>query len=326
MIKPNSTKITMKLHHDQFLEWLKAGNTGTKKEIAKHFSVSIKTIERAITTFKDAKVPIIEKTVNRKSVYAMAPQYLSQPVGQLQFTDAELHALLVTSEAVLHPFGSLPFTKDLQTAFTKLLENSEYFLFDPNDERKHWYFEDVAKNIIQQDIFMSIVETLWKGTNLWIRYEKPDGELSERKVNPHGLAFTKGNWQLVAHCQTRKEIRHFKVLRILALKCLDEPNLIAPIDLELELRYGSYKAEQDEIQIRVSAKAAKFFKEDNYHPTQQILAENPDGSLLVSYESWSFKDAIPMLFGWRHLIKVLSPPTLVQRMKEDIEALHGLYQ
>lgn len=309
----------------KLLEWFRAGNRGTKKELELHFSVSTRTIERAIKALKGAKIPIEEAISGREKVYYLNQSHLTQKVEQLDFTDAELYALLVASEATLHPFSTFPLSHALKSAFTKLLNNTEIFAFDPIDERKHWYFEDVAKNMLNRDVFMTIIEALWKGNTLWIQYERPSGEISTRTLSPHGLAFAKGNWKLIAFCHTRREIRHFKVLRILAIECLDEPNLKEAIDLELELRYGSYKEEQDEIQIAVSAEAAKFFKEDNYHPTQQIIAENADGSLLVSYESWSFKDAIPVLFGWRHLIKVLSPPSLVKRMKEDLAALNAVY-
>lgn len=54
-----------------------------------------------------------------------------------------------------------------------------------------------------------------------LRYRSYDGETTERRVSPYGLAFRSGAWFLVGRCHLRDAIRTFAVERIEALEELD---------------------------------------------------------------------------------------------------------
>jgi proteasome accessory factor B len=56
-----------------------------------------------------------------------------------------------------------------------------------------------------------------------LTYESSSGEATERPVDPYGLVYSGGDWQVIGHCHLRKAPRTFRVDRITRLRVASKP-------------------------------------------------------------------------------------------------------
>lgn len=93
------------------------------------------------------------------------------------------------------------------------------------------------------------LEQLWEAcsTRKWVQisYASPKrSEMTERKVDPYGLALRRGVWTLVGYCHLRQGLRTFHVQRIRELKVNTAkprtPDFEVPADFALEAHVAEY--------------------------------------------------------------------------------------
>jgi proteasome accessory factor B len=56
-----------------------------------------------------------------------------------------------------------------------------------------------------------------------LKYRSPEGDVTERAVDPYGLVYSGGDWQVVGHCHLRAAPRTFRVDRIERLRVAGRP-------------------------------------------------------------------------------------------------------
>ncbi len=76
----------------------------------------------------------------------------------------------------------------------------------------------------------------------------------------------------------------------------------------------------------VSARVAHCFRERDYFPGQVIEEEQPDGSLVVSYEGPGLEVMRSFVMSWGRDVWALEPPELVSRIREELQALEAHYE
>src|SRR5689334_9112750 len=81
--------------------------------------------------------------------------------------------------------------------------------------------------------------------------------------------------------------------------------------------FGLMDEAPQEIRLNVSADAAHFFRESQWHVSQQ---ETPmeDGSLLVTLEAGGLEEIARWILSWGKEVKVLEPPGLIELVKEQL--------
>ena len=152
-----------------------------------------------------------------------------------------------------------------------------------------------------------------------LRYHsyEPD-RVTKRDVEAHSLVFYSGDWHLIGYCRLREDVRDFRASRIESAKLLDETFVRRQID-------DGYDPGELEIEVRIliDERAARWAREDLAFG---FVSEEPaDGGFIFTFRVRDVPRLLPWIFSRGAAARVLSPPELVQRLREEAKALLGRY-
>lgn len=149
---------------------------------------------------------------------------------------------------------------------------------------------------------------------------------SERLVEPHKLIFKQSDWYLYAYCRRRREFRLFKVRRIMAFTVLEEAfqrRAFEGIPLEKHDWAGIFSAEEKPGLTQV---VLEYDREDEF-----ALSEVMDASFFqrpgeasrgrVCFWVSDMERTADYVFGFLHLVRVVSPPGLREEMKGRLQKI-----
>lgn len=178
----------------------------TAGQLAQHFSVSSRTIERDMVTLQEAGVPIIS-SAGRNGGYAIATDHALPP---LRITPAE--AMAVAVALARSPEG--PLARASLSARRKVM--AAMSASDPAAARH-------LANRIQSlglggegdgSVVRVLQEAVADHLVVELRYRSADGTIVERPVEPIGLVSRDRSWYLMAWCRASDDHRSFRLERI----------------------------------------------------------------------------------------------------------------
>jgi predicted DNA-binding transcriptional regulator YafY len=73
------------------------------------------------------------------------------------------------------------------------------------------------------------------------------------------------------------------------------------------------------IVLKVEKPKAKFFKLKKHLPSQKVLEELADGSLLISFEVTQELEVESLIKSWIPHIRVIEPQSLKEKIEEDLK-------
>lgn len=199
------------------LTFLQSKKYVTAEAIAEKFSMSVRTVYRDIKALNEQGIPV---SFEQHKGYFVVQGYFLPPVS---FNTEEANALLLM-ERLVGGFAD----KSIQTHYTSALNKVKAVMRHSDKER----LEELNKKIHFQlpECFMPDFEYLSPLQNaitlkqvVLLDYKNNKNEVSQRKVEPIGLAFYAFAWHVIAWCQLRSDYRDFKVSRILKAKNLEVP-------------------------------------------------------------------------------------------------------
>ncbi|TCD02125.1 YafY family transcriptional regulator [Pedobacter frigidisoli] len=188
----------------------------TASELAKKFSVSVRTIYRDIRALEQSGVPIF--TEEGKG-YSLVEGYKIPPV---MFTETQANALILAEQLVLKNKDA-SFVKDYIEAIDKIKAVLAHSIKDKVNllaERTRF-----SQNINSEKNSNNLSDLQYALTSFCltkIEYINEAKESTSRLVEPFALLSTQENWLLVAWCRSRKDFRFFRLDRIKKLELLSE--------------------------------------------------------------------------------------------------------
>lgn len=164
-----------------------------------------------------------------------------------------------------------------------------------------------------------LLDAARSGRSCRIRYLAPsDDEPEDREIDPYVVVHATGRWYALGHCHSRKDVRAFRLDRILEAAQLsaafDVPAGFTPSDYLSEGRV--YRSDDDqEVTVRYAASVAPWLVERGWG------TPGPDGSLVATHRA-----ADP---GWivRHVLQygpeaeLLEPAAYRLMVRETAERL-----
>ncbi len=188
----------------------------TSSELAKKFSVTVRTIYRDIKALQEAGVPILPE---EGKGYTLMEGYRIPPV---MFTENQANALILAEQLVLKNKDA-SFVKDYLEAIEKIKAVLKHNLKDKaNLLAERTRFE---QNTNRERTSNNISELQFALTNFCltrIDYSNEANKATSRLIEPFALLSTEENWLLVAWCRLRKDFRYFRLDRIKKLTVLTE--------------------------------------------------------------------------------------------------------
>lgn len=189
----------------------------TAKKIAEELEINIRTVYRYIDALCASGVPIISDA-GHNGGYSLSDNFTEAPLFfDMDEQKALLHASVFAKEA------QYPFSSALERATSKLKRytNSEQL----NELNRHLIGFDVispSNNPSLEDSLKELEIAIANCLTVSIEYKRGYEEAAQtRSIDPYSIIYWNNKWYVIAYCQLRREIRSFRVDRIIRLSHTD---------------------------------------------------------------------------------------------------------
>lgn len=293
------------------------------EDLAAKFETSVRTIYRDVQALSEAGVPV----AGAPGIgYSLMEGYFLPPIS---FQSEEAVALLIGAD-----FVSMRLDAEFGAKARGAQEKIEAIL--PDHVRKE--AEQLRSTIRllnvkgehtrgpEKEAFQLLRQAILHQRKVNFGYAKASAapeetRHSERTVAPYGLALSKGVWMLVAWCELRQDIRHFRLSRMHRLVLLEESFHVGP-----DFRFEDYRPIDDRhvvVRLWVDPAIVERVREsDNYYMES---LEPDEGGWLATFRVRRATDLLQWTLGWGASVYVLEPESLRERMREEINRLTERY-
>lgn len=293
------------------------------EDLAAQFETSVRTIYRDIQALSEAGVPIFGAPGQG---YSLLEGYFLPPIG---FTTEEAVALLMGTDFMDQrldaDFGSVAqsvrrkieavLPEPVRVESRRIRETMRLIHVDePITGRKEKDYLTIARHAImnRRKVSFGYVK----------RISEADGNRkSWRKVDPYGLALVRGYWVLIAHCNVRQELRHFRLSRMTELTLLEEGFAI-PTGFDL----NHYRPPDDRhvtVVVRVNRSITdKIVESGSFY--MEAMEEGKDEAR-VTFRVRHAEELLPYILGWGGDVEVLEPKSFRERVRQEVEKMSKRY-
>ncbi|WP_334077864.1 YafY family protein [Paenibacillus sanfengchensis] len=293
------------------------------EDLAALFETSVRTIYRDIQALSEAGVPIAGTT---GTGYSLMEGYFLPPI---RFTIEEAVTLLIGTEFIEQRFDD-DYRDRAKVARRKIeVTLSDSVRSETSRIRKSLRLLAPGKQAAasnERENFDKIRRALLDGRKIRFHYSKKNADStgsrhSERTVAPYGLVLVEGSWMLVARCDLRQDIRHFRLSRMAELVELDE-RFELPEHFDLR-EYTPVDDRHLRVCLRFNHDIADKVKESNYHYIED-MKEHQDG-LDVVLRVHQLDELLPWVLGWGAGVAVLEPESFRNRIREEAQRILKRY-
>ena len=306
---------------------LKSGQKATASGIAKELGVSSRTILRDLDYLRDMYQAPIEYDANRKTFYYSQSNFYIESVP---LTEGELFTIGLFDQ-LLDQYRNTPLENDLRNIFRKIvscLPNSitvdSCFL-----ENNVTYIPDQL-GIIEKDTFTVIFKALQSCTTLQFEY-RPLQKTSymTRLLDPYHAVCQKGNWYIIGFCHDKNEVRVFNFSRMKNV-VMTKDNFKVPSDFKPESFFdkevGIWLSSKKEYEVKllISKEIGTYAIDKRWH-SNQVVKQNEDGSVLVSFKTSQLPEIKRWVLGQGATVEVLEPLELKNDILKEVNGILSLY-
>lgn len=300
---------------------LQSRRTVRAEELAAKFETSIRTIYRDMQALSEADVPIVGAPGQG---YSLMEGYFLPP---LSFTASEAVALLLGAEFVqtkLEPNYEVH-AKSSRAKIEAVLPEHERSEAERVRATMRLLPGRQAETSGRERTNLEILrQAMLEKRKISFKYMKPgqdEREENTRTAAPYGMVHVQGNWMLVAACDLRRQIRHFRVSRMSGLEMT--PSIY---ELPAGFRFEDYKPADDrglEVTLLAEHNIAGRIKESGCYYIEEFK-ELPEG-LWIRLRVRRIEDIFSWVLGWGANVTVLEPESLCWRIREEAEKLLKRY-
>ena len=152
---------------------------------------------------------------------------------------------------------------------------------------------------------------------------QPDGkDAKDYLLEPFKIALYDGFWYLIANDVVRKKLLKLRLERIQKVDHTSEAfvppaNLMTLLDQSVNIWFEEKRGER--VLIKVTADAAKYFKQKTYFPLQKIVKEEKDGALILETFPGHPEEISHIVMNWIPCLRVLEPQTFKDEILKIIK-------
>lgn len=280
----------------------------TRVELMEEFNVSSKTIQRDINE-RLCYFPIEENSLK-----------------QLKFIDGfSLNKTSLKENEMLFIYLSLSQIKDINNNFEKITYNIFTKLLTPTFNSPYHIKAKAFESIDMDSPLLNNIEKAIEYKNrLTIKLENRSIE-----IEPYKVVSFDGIWYLFGKDLDDEKIKTVFIHEIIDMKIKAEKfQLDKPIDSILENVHSAWFEDGNymEVKVKVNSNIAFNFKLKNILPSQKILEEFDDGSLLIQFGVTTEEDIDNILKAWIPDIEIISPQKYRNNFVEELKEYLRTYE
>lgn len=283
----------------------------TAPELAEHFEVSRRTINRDIEELCKAGIPIVTWQGQGGGISIMDGYRMDRTL----LTNKEMQDILVG----LRSLDSVNGTNRYVQLMEKLSVDSSNFMTGNQSvliDLSSWYQTALASKI---ELIRSAIDSK---RELEFIYYSPRGE-TKREVEPYYLIFKWASWYVWGWCKVRRDFRMFKLNRMEQLSLSESlfESRSCPLP---DLRDSTVFSGGMEVK-------ALFRPEYKWKLVEEYggncYTEQEDGRLLFQTNTFANKDyLIDWIFSFRDGVELIEPEQVRIEIKEVLEAMRDIYK
>jgi len=290
------------------------------KDLAEYFNISEKRVYDDIRTLNEACVPI----VFHDKGYRILETFFLPPIS-FSFEEA---ASLLFALSLLKNYGYSfeSFSPDIFAS--KVLA----VIKEPNRSKLSKFFQKVTSSSpwdypLKYGILSAICDAIQSRTRLKVKYESASGKaLTEREVDPYALTHRRHAWYLVGYCVKNKQVRTFKVQRIINAKPtmvhFPEPESFS-IDEYFSDSWGVMGGDKYDVVAVFSPEVRQYILEKRFK--NAAMLEREDGSVIFQTTVRGLFEIRMWLLQYGCKVEVLEPQCLREDIKSEVAKMANIY-
>ena len=287
----------------------------TARELAGHFEVSHRTIQRDMDSLALAGIPVYAERGKEGGYRIME----SCTVNRHFFAPEELSALT----SLVSRLNSLLEHSDLKKTEEKLLNLAGKKPEEKIHNKLIMDFTPWGVDAAIRERFQAIYRAVEENRVIHIQYASPTGDVTERDIEPLSVIIKGSAWYVYGFCRLRADVRLFKVTRIMVVRkesLVFNPDVHPPYDDE---ENGGDQRKQTLFVLKFAPSAqgrvTDYYNADSLHFM-------PDGTIMGFFPFPEDEWVYSWILSFGSLVEVLEPPHAKKRIKEMVAALSGLYK
>lgn len=284
------------------------------EELASQFETSIRTIYRDMQALSEAGVPILGAPGQG---YSLMEGYFLPPVS---FTAEEAVSLLMGADFIeqrldtYYGIYAKSAKRKIEATLSEPVRNESRLVRETmrllhvgessTEELVKTYLNQVRAAILEQCKISFMYSKKMPGAD--------GNRKNKRVVSPYGLTLVHENWVLIAHCDLRQDIRHFRLSRMTELSVLEE-RFHLPNDFDLS-NYQPLDNRDERVIIRANPEIAdKIIEEGNFYIETM---EEGEEDIIFQFRVRYPEEILHYLLSWGADIKVIEPETLRYKIRD----------
>lgn len=299
MSKDSSTKRVLEILKD-----LNEGKTVNITNLSYKFEVSDRTVRRDLDLISSIYPDFLIKD---KENYSAVQKNVLNDI--LKGTD------LATLVSVVNIFKSSGVKFNLDDNIKKVLkESNEVYQFTNKP------FEELKNKEVVSKLEKAIAYRQW----IEIEYKTLKG-IQKFNLKPYKIVLLNENFYLCSEIEDASEFKFSRIglideVKVLSTTFYHRPE-IKNFITKAQTPWATYKHKQEEISVVLHAekRIAKYFKMKKYLPSQEIIEEKEDGSIILEYKVFSLGEIFELIIKWLPGIKILEPSNLKEIIRKQLE-------
>jgi predicted DNA-binding transcriptional regulator YafY len=308
---------------------LEASRRLTIDDMAERTGVTTRTIRRDLEALQSAGFPLFDEIYEGKRYWTLEQRAFKR-LDDTGFTLAELSALYF-SRTLVECLAATPFHKDVRSAFDKLagaltpgmrgfLDRLPLVMQAKADPGAH-------PGAAHAHTVSQLLDATLSHRRVSMRYHSFSSDREKTYlVDPHRVVFAQGALYVVAFVPEYNEMRTFAVDRIRALSVTEDR--FEPVEMEEDAfahSLGVHQGPPERIEVAFEPRIARYVRERVWHASQEIR-EDPGGGVTLTLHVSNDRALRSWILGFGPLAMVVSPPSLAEQIKVELDEARRRYE